>query len=367
MKPTEGDRRMLEEIRGQPEAWEQTIGIVEAMAGGLQDLVRGSEELLFTGCGSGLNAAEAVAPIFQRFTGIRARAVPAAEIVFFPETVLLPGSRALVVPISRSGATSETVRAREEARRRGLPTLAITCDPQSPLARGSTQAIVLEPAGEQSVTTTRSLTSMVLCGQLLAGIVAGDQEYLGQLRRLPRLGSKVMERFHELGRRIAAETAIRKFAFVGSGSLRGLAREAQLKIKEMVLLPSDSYPLLDYRHGPKSNVDAGMLVTVLTTDRTGGVEEEFLAEMKSLQGRLLVIGEKADAGVAASADYVAAVESGLPDFARDILYLLPVHFLAWYKSLAEGQSPSSPKNLSYWVRTAGLAGSDGPAGPAEKR
>jgi glucosamine 6-phosphate synthetase-like amidotransferase/phosphosugar isomerase protein len=85
------------------------------------------------------------------------------------------------------------------------------------------------------------------------------------------------------------------------------------------------------------------------------VEGEFLAEMKSLQGRLLVVCEKADADIAAAAEYAAEVDSGLPDFARDILYLLPIHFLAYYKSLALGLSPSSPKNLTYWVQTTRLA------------
>ena len=355
MSTADSDQRMLEEILNQPEAWARTIDIVAAKAAVLRKMVKGIQEVLFTGCGSGLNAAEAMAPTFQRFTGIGARAVPAAEIVFFPETALVPKRRTLVVPISRSGSTTETDRAREAARSRGLPTLAITCYPDSPLARGSSEALVLEPANEASVTTTQSLSSMVLCGQLLSGLVARNQEYLGQLRRLPELGRGLMDRFLELGRRIGEEPAIRKFAFVASGSLRGLAREGQLKIKEMVLLPSDSYPLLDYRHGPKSNVDGQMLITVLTTDRTRRVEGELLAEMKGLQGRLLVLCEKAEADFAA-ADYLADVQSGLPDFARDVLYLLPIHFLAYYKSLALGLSPSTPKNLTYWVETNRLAG-----------
>ena len=357
MNPSEADRTMLAEILNQPEAWNRTIALVLAGAGRLKDLFKGIEEVLFTGCGSGLNAAEAIAPTFQRFTGIRARAVPAAELVFFPDTVLVAGSRTLVVALSRSGSTTETEMARETAQRRSLPTLAITCHPDSPLARRSTEALVLEAANERSVTTTQSLSSMVLCGQLLSGLVAGDQGYLEQLGRLPRLGERIMGRCQELGRGIGENADIRKFAFVGSGALRGLAREAQLKIKEMVLLPADAYPLLDYRHGPKSNVDERMLVTVLSTDRTRQVEQEFLAEMKGLGGRLLVICEQAAGGLAA--EYVAEVDSGLPDFARDVLYLLPIHFLAYYKSLAEGQSPSTPKNLTYWVPTAGLEAKDG--------
>jgi glutamine---fructose-6-phosphate transaminase (isomerizing) len=235
-----------------------------------------------------------------------------------------------------------------------MPTLAITCYPDSSLARQSSEAFVLEAANEASVTTTQSLTSMVLCGQVLSGIVASDATYLKQLQRLPELGRTLIEKCHTLSRRVGEDETISKFAFVGSAAGIGLAREGQLKIKEMTLLPSDSYPILDYRHGPKSNVDDHMLITVLATDRTRKIEFEFLAEMKGLKGRLLVICDRADAEMRALADYVVEVESGLPDFARDILYMPAIHFLAFYKSLAVGLSPSTPVNLSYWVETKSL-------------
>ncbi|MGA2480087.1 MAG: SIS domain-containing protein, partial [Spirochaetia bacterium] len=186
MKPSQGDRQMLGEILNQPEAWAQTIGIVEGKADRLRELCEGREEVIFTGYGSGLNAATAIAPTFQRYTGIRARAVPAAEVVFFPETVFVHKSPCLVVPISRSGATTETVMARDAAKDRGMPTLAITCDPQSSLALKSSEALVLEPASEASVTTTQSLTSMVLSGQCLAALVGEDAAYQGQLALLPK-------------------------------------------------------------------------------------------------------------------------------------------------------------------------------------
>jgi glutamine---fructose-6-phosphate transaminase (isomerizing) len=347
---------MLQEILNQPKAWGETISLLESRAAGLRELANGVEEAVFTGCGSGLNAAEAMAPTFQALTGVRARAVPAAEIVFFPESVLAAKTRTLVVAISRSGSTTETVKARDTARGMGMRTLAVTCHAGSGLDRGSTQSIVLAAADEASVTTTQSLTSMVLCGQLLAGIVADNAGYLAQLRKLPALGEPVVERAHDMGRRIGGDAGIRKFAFVASGPLRGLAKEAQLKIKEMVLLPSDAYPLLDYRHGPKSNVDPGMLVTVLSTDRTREVEAEFLAEMRGLKGRLLLVCDTAGPGAAAMADHVAETGSGLSDLARGVLYMPIIHFIAYYKSLAEGQSPSTPKNLTYWVETAGIHG-----------
>jgi glucosamine--fructose-6-phosphate aminotransferase (isomerizing) len=354
MGQTENDKQMLAEILNQPNAWADTIGSVEAKSSQLSELAADCDEVIFTGCGSGLNAAVAIAPTFQRFTGIRAQAVPAAEVVFFPETVFVDGSRSLVVLISRSGSTTETVMACDIAKRRNMQTLAITCYPESALARRSIAALVLESANEASVTTTQSLTSMILCGQVMSSILSGNAMYLKQLKSLPQLGRAVIDKYRDLGQRIAEDESISKFAFVGSGPLRGIAREGQLKIKEMVLLPSDSYPLLDYRHGPKSNVDEHMLITVLMSDRARRVEIEFLAEMKSLRGKLFVICDKADSSIRQFADYLGEVDSGLSEFARDILYLPPIHFLAYYKSLAVGLSPSSPVNLTYWVETRNL-------------
>jgi glucosamine--fructose-6-phosphate aminotransferase (isomerizing) len=347
-------QQILAEIWHQPQAWAETIETVEARAIGLQLLFTGVDEVVFTGCGSGLNAALCMAPAWQYLTGVRARAVPAAEMVFFPETVFVPQDEYLVVAVSRSGATSETVLACERARTTGKKTLAVTCDPASPLAQIAAQTLALEAARELSVTTTQSLSSMILCGQVLSGIVARRDEYVEQLRRLPEFGKRLLEPSEVVGKAIAQNDSITKFAFVGSGPYLGLAREGQLKIKEMVLLPSDAYPMLDYRHGPKSNVDEHMLVTALLSDRTRAVEIEFLREMKGLRGHVLVVCDRADDELRATADHVAEMGSGLPDFVRDILYLLPIQFLAFYKSLRRGLDPERPQNLTYWVETTRL-------------
>jgi glucosamine--fructose-6-phosphate aminotransferase (isomerizing) len=350
----ENDEIMLHEILNQPRAWAATIEAVTAQAPRLRALAGDVDEIVFTGCGSGLNAATAIAPVCQSITGVRARAVPAAEMVFFPETVFVKNARYLVVPISRSGTTTETVQARDVASGRGMPTLGITCYPDSPLARSSSAALVLAAANEASVTTTQSLTAMVLAGQVLSALIAGDGAYLHQLQRLPALGERLLGHCHDLGRTIGSDRTLTKFAFVGSGMGIGLAREGQLKIKEMTLLPSDAYPILDFRHGPKSNVDEHMLITVLSTDRTRRIEREFLAEMRGLGGRQLLLCERAEEALRAHVTWMVAVESGLSDFARGILFMLPIHFLAYYKSLSLGLSPSTPTNLSYWVATQSL-------------
>jgi len=349
MSEVEKGKRTLSEIFNQPAAWAEIIELVEAKAEDLLELADGVNEVIFTGCGSALNVSLVLAPTFQHFTGLRARAVPAAEMVFFAETVLTRNGDYLVVPISRSGETTETVMACESAQSRGIKTLAITCYAESWLAQEATESLVLAPANEKSVVTTQSLTSMILCGQAVAAIVSGSADYLAQLESLPRVGRQVVEKYRELGCEIAGNEGITKFAFVGNGPYWGLARECQLKVKEMVLLPSDAYPLFDYRHGPKSNVDEDMLVTVLMSDSARREEITFLKDMKYLGGNTLAICDEAGQEIEQVTDYLVEVHSGLPEFARDILYMPPVHFMAYYKSLLRGQDPDNPANLTYWV------------------
>jgi len=349
MEATEKGRHTLSEILNQPAAWEETIKQVEAKADTIKEMPEDVDQVVFTGCGSALNVSYAFAPAFQNFTGIKTRVAPAADISFFPDTVFARDGNTLLVPISRSGSTTETVAACESAQSRGLKTLSITCYPDSQLAQMATQTCVLEAANEKSVTTTQSLTSMVLCGQVISAIASNRHDYLEGLKSLPANGQRVLERYQPLGRTIAANETITKFAFVGSGPFYGLARECQLKIKEMVLLPSDSYPVLDFRHGPKSNVDEHMLVTLLMSDSARDEEIRFLEDMKDLGGLILTLCDKTDSEIEKVTDYLVEVESGLPEFVRDILYIPPIHFMAYYVSLSRGQDPDNPANLTYWV------------------
>ena len=127
-------------------------------------------------------------------------------------------------------------------------------------------------------------------------------------------------------------------------------REAQLKIKEMVLLPSDSYISLDYQHGPMSNVDSGMLVTILVSDAGRDYDLSLAGKMKELGGSVLVICDKGGPEFSGKADYLVELGSGLGDGVRNILYMPVLQFMASYKSRAEGNDPDNPKNLFYFVK-----------------
>jgi len=339
-----------EEITSQGRAWAELIPLMTQYSNSILEIFNGIEEVVFTGCGSGLNAAFCGAPTFQALTGIPTRAIPAAEIYLFPTSVLNRGRKTLAVLLSRSGKTTEVVQAVDALRAMGVRTIGITCTPESPLASGSELALVLTPVEERAVATTRSLSGMILALQLLAAFVGGVQAYLDELLALPQICERRMPDFEDLGKRIGQRLDLERYAFVGNGPFYGVARECQLKVKEMALLPVDAYPLFDFRHGPQSNVNERMLVTAFISDSARAGEIQFLEDMRAFGGLTWAICERAGEGL--QADYILELNAGLSQFARPPLYLPAAQFMAYYRALSQGLNPDQPHQLSYWVDTS---------------
>jgi len=338
----------LHEIRSQAEAWDGTLARIDRDAAELGALLACAEEIIVAGCGSGFNVAYAVAPVLQRATGKSCRAAHASDLVIHPDSFLSRSHETLVMVYSRSGATTESVMAMDTAQAAGHKVLAVVCYAASPMATDADAVLVLAEAVEQSVTTTRSFTAMVLAGHYLAAVAARDEVARRAMRELPALVAARMADFEALGKQISEDPAIAKYAFLGSGARYGLAREAQLKVKEMVLLPADSYVSLDYRHGPMSNVDEGMLVTVLGSQAGQGYDADLIRDMKGLGGQVFALFNRSRAG-AACADYRLDLDVALGDDQGDVLYMPALQFLATYKSLAVGCDPDHPRHLSHHV------------------
>jgi len=337
------------EIQTQAESWEGVFKRLDRQTAELQEACAGKDEVIFTGCGSAFNVSYAVAPFFQKHTGKTCRVVHASDLMTNPDSFINGKKKTLVIGYSRSGNTTESVRALETAKKTGATTIAVVCFSESKMAVKAHRAIVLEEAFEKSVTTTRSLTSMVLAGNYLAGICEEKDALCRELKKLPALARQKMDQFHEIGEKIGNDLNIRKFAFLGNGSYYGLAREAQLKVKEMVLLPSDSYVSLDFQHGPMSNVDEHMLVTILVPDAGRKYDIELSKNMKAIGGKIFVICDRSSGEFDEYADYMLELNTGLGDGIRNILYMPVLQIMAYYRSLKEGFDPDNPKNLYYYV------------------
>ncbi len=336
------------EILEQPAVWQRVLDSLPQRLEGLD--LEGVEELLFLGCGSSYHLAEAGAKIFADVTGARVRFAPASEVFLAPHTLFHKGDRIAVVAISRTGTTSEVLKAIDLFKRLRTtgdlsgPVYGVTCTPDSPIVAACDQS-VLVPATEESLVMTQAFTGTLLAIALWAAAVSAEAGSLGALSALDAAGQQVLERASMI-KELASYAEIRRFVFLGSGPLHAIAEEGALKLMEMALVPDvAAYHALEYRHGPKSTIGPDTLVVMLLSQAAGRYERELLAELKGLGARTLVlVGNEAEA-VAPHADYQVAV-GAYPDALRAVLYTPLLQLLAYHRAILRGTDPDHPQHLS---------------------
>lgn len=346
----EQGRFTYHEIMTQTEAWNEALDRVEAQRSDLLDLFRPDyEQIIFTGCGSTYYLSLAASALFQQCTGRIARAVPAGELLLNEGTVLRHSpEHSLLIAISRSGATTETLRAVEQfkTRTRGN-VLAITNYPEHALPKLADLALAVEKGQEESVAQTRSFASMYVAAVATSLLVGARHADLHAMRRLAEVGARLLHDYAPLAQKMGANLNFDRFYFLGSGIRYGLACEANLKMKEMTLTHSEPFHFLEFRHGPMSMVNNRTVIVGLLSEANLPYEWAVLEEMRSLGATILSLSE---------ADERASVQfqSGIPEIARGVLYLPVLQLMAYYRSLAKGLNPDRPTHLSAVVELGAL-------------
>lgn len=343
--PTEYESHTLREILTQSTAWSAALEVVAAKKEAIQALWQSKQfsEILVTGCGSTYYLSQAVAPLLQQQLGVRARAVPASELLFFPSTVVVPGSKPLLLAISRSGHTTETIRATQAFKRHhNGPVVTIGCYPEAELVGLSDLALIIDEGQEQSVVQTRSFSAMLVAAQ--AAVALAHEPQFERMPTLPMLGKQLLNAYHDLAQRLGEDKQIERFYFLGSGLQYGLASEVNLKMKEMSLSVSEAFHFMEFRHGPMSMVNEHTLVVGLLSDEARDYELAVLREMRALGGQTLALSEQPVSS--ADADFSVRFNSGLPEVNRAVLYLPLLQLLGYYRARANGQTPDAPHNLT---------------------
>lgn len=352
----------LAEILSQPEFWGRCLEALdrEDSLTHVRKPFRAAKEWLFIGCGSSYYIALAAAASWTMITGVRARAIPASELLLFPDAVLAGSQDLAAVVISRSGRTSEAVRAAQVLEReKDIRVLAVTGTPDQPLEQTATATLPLLPCDEQSTVMTRSFTSMLLGLQYLAACQADDTLLLKALGKLPGLAQQAMNRMDPQ----ISDLAGRQFAdyvCLGQGPFFGLACESALKITEMSVSYAQSFHTLEFRHGPKSIVAPETLILFLLSDKNYDVECEVLQEIKGLGGTTLAITNRADRRARTASDLLIEFDFDLPEMARLAPYVFAGQLTGLYTGLRKGLDPDNPRNLS---RVVVLDQEESPAQP----
>ena len=348
MKKVRGQHTWTE-ILSQPEVWETALDRVIPAA---KDMlarwpIKEYQRLLFVGCGSTHYLSLTSASLARGIAGASARGLPSSELFLFPRyTMPASGAQSMLWAVSRSGETSETLRALHAFREHFEgPALTVGNYPNSTLVCECDAALLVPEGQEKSVAQTRSFSSMLLSLQVYLGLSAGDQAYVESLRVLPSVAATVLGRESGRLQELGADATFDTVIFLGSGPLYGVACEGMLKMKEMSLSHSEAYHFMEFRHGPKSIVNERTLIAALLSDTAAEYELKVLEEMRALGATVILICDR-DPGDSRWSDVLIPLESGLPETARAPLCLVPLQLLAYGRSIARGLDPDQPANLS---------------------
>ena len=324
-----------DEILSQTEAWEQALQVTPlAVLPPASDF----QQVVFTGCGSTYYLSLSAAALYQELTGRPARAVPAGELLLNPQIVMpASGPRQLLVAISRSGTTTETVKAVEKFKASRVGQVIVISNYDTALAHLADVAIIIPKGSEESVAQTRSFASMYVAAVALCARMAGRPDLVNSMSALPEAGRRLLRNCGPVVQGIGANLSFDRIYFLGSGIRHGLACEANLKMKEMTLTHSEPFHFLEFRHGPMSMAGPSAVVVGLLSEKNLAHELAVLNDVKGLGASIITLAES-DADI--------AFQSGIPESVRGVLYLPALQLMALHRSVAKGLNPDRPQNLT---------------------
>ncbi len=248
------------------------------------------------------------------------------EIKSHPQMVIAQNSssRQLLVAVSRSGTTTETVRAVERFKAEKRGEVVVISNYDQALSRLADVNVVIDEGQEESVAQTRSFASMYVAAAALGAKMAGRADLLEAMGKLPETGQRLIDRYEPYAKEVGENLNVDRFYFLGSGLRYGLACEANLKMKEMTLTHSEPFRFLEFRHGPMSMVNANTVVVGMLSDANRVHEAKVLSEMAGLGATVASLGES-------EAEVVFG--SGIPESGRGVLYLPVLQLMAFYPNV----------------------------------
>lgn len=336
----------LQEISAQPAAIAAVVEELRNREPELLAAITPSSTFCITGCGTSYYLSLSGNALLN---GVATSvAIPGSEAIISPDQLPAEGID-VIVPVSRSGESTETVLAAEALTDRypDATVVGVTCTPGSAIHELA-DVPILSPAGaEESVVMTKSYSSMLVAFEYLVRALETGGGVSEEFQSLSAASETVLERAEAVGRELGDRTDLEKSCFLGSGEYFGLASEAMLKLEEMTLSWTKAYHTLEFRHGPQSIADESTLVTVFLPDRRHDLHADLLDDVAGLGAITLAVGTRS-ALDAVDADYrVEIPDRDTPSLA---LYAPVFQYLGYYRAVATGLNPDEPQNLSQVVR-----------------
>lgn len=333
---------LIDEIREQPESLERAIRENTAIYADVARLVSGCTHVVIAARGTSDNAARYAQYAWGIRNGLSVALATPSLFSLYSKPPSLSG--ALVVGISQSGQSPDIVSVLEEGHRQGRPTVAISNDPESPLASAADVVVPLNSGPELAVAATKTYTAQLAVIGAISDAITGDADGVSSL---PDLAARALET--DGSARIAAQrlSDVEHAAVLGRGFNLATAFEWALKMQELSYVVAQPFSTADFLHGPVAVVDKGYPVLAVVAD--GPTAEDVLE----------AVGRAASRG----APTVLLTDSDLddqeglirfpnaPEWLTPIPAIVAAQLFTYHLTIAQGNDPDSPRGLSKVTRT----------------
>jgi glucosamine--fructose-6-phosphate aminotransferase (isomerizing) len=355
------DRFMQKEMFEQPRAIIDTIGtrlVDDADEIDLDGIdlspatVEQLKRIYLVACGTASYACMVGKYMIEKLAGIPTEVDLASEFRY-RDPVLDASS--LVIPVSQSGETADTLAALREGKARGARVLSICNVQDASIARESHDVFYTHAGPEIGVASTKAFTAQIVALYLLAlklGVSAGrispdeTRKRMDELRSLPRLVEHVLQLDDSIREVAHAYFHASNFLFLGRGIMYPIALEGALKLKELSYIHAEGYAAGEMKHGPIALVDESMPVVVIANQSP--VYEKVISnaeQVRARDGRVIAIASEGDAAIAEKAHHVIRIPE-LGEFLTAILAVVPLQLLAYHVAVLKGTDVDQPRNLA---------------------
>lgn len=258
---------------------------------------------------------------------------------------------ALVVGISQSGQSPDIVNVVQEGRRQGAPTLAITNDPHSPLAKVAEFVLDTGAGKEKAMAATKTYTAQLMAIALLSVALHEDDDRWEALQRVPALVEEALAADERIAQAARDCRDMAQCVVLGRGYNYATAFEWSLKLKELAYVIAEPYSPSDFQHGPVAIVSPGFPVLAITPK--GAVFPDLLALLTKLvekqKVKLLVLSNDDEA--LALAHTGLRLPANLPEWLSPLVGVVPTQLFCYHLTRAKGYDPEAPRGLTKVTRT----------------